>query len=95
MAKVKTNLEIPQDAYLALSSSGYTKQRISFEARSLLAAYLFKRGVLSLGKAAELAELNLGAFITYLDDLEIPVVDYDKDELNAEFKVAKKLKKDQ
>lgn len=63
--------------------------------RSLLAAYLFKRGVLSLGKAAELAELNLGAFITYLDDLEIPVVDYDKDELNAEFKVAKKLKKDQ
>jgi len=29
MRKVKANLEIPEDAYLALSSSGYTKKRIS------------------------------------------------------------------
>ncbi len=92
MRKVKTNLEIPEDAYLALSSSGYSKKRISLEAKSLLAAHLFERGVLSLGKAAELAELNLGAFIHFLDELEIPVIDYDEDELNAEFKIAKKLK---
>ena len=92
MRKVKTNLEIPEDAYLALSSSGYTKERISLEAKSFLAAHLFKRGILSLGKAAELAEFNLGVFIRFLDELEIPVIDYDNDELNAEFKVAKKLK---
>ena len=48
--------------------------------------------VLSLGKAAELAELKLGAFIHFLNELEIPVIDYDEDELNAEFKIAKKLK---
>jgi predicted HTH domain antitoxin len=82
MRKVKANLEIPEDAYLALSSSGYTKKRISSEAKSLLAAHLFERGVLSLGKA----------FIHFLDELEIPVIDYDDDELNAEFKIAKKLK---
>jgi predicted HTH domain antitoxin len=92
MRKVKANLEIPEDAYLALSSSGYTKKRISSEAKSLLSAHLFERGVLSMGKAAELAELNLGAFILFLDELEIPVIDYDDDELNAEFKIAKKLK---
>ena len=92
MRKVKTNLEIPEDAYLALSSSGYTKERISLEAKSLLAAHLFEKGVLSLGKAAELAEFNLGVFIRFLDELEIPVIDYNEDELNAEFKIAKKLK---
>jgi len=92
MRKIKANLEIPEDAYLALTSSGYTKKRISSEAKSFLAAHLFEKGVLSLGKAAELAELNLGAFIRFLDELEIPVIDYDDDELNAEFKIAKKIK---
>ena len=51
-----------------------------------------ERGILSLGKAAELAEFNLGVFIGFLDELEIPVIDYDNDELNAELKIAKKLK---
>ncbi len=91
MRKVKANLGIPEDAYLALSSSGFTKERISLEAKSLLAAHLFERDVLSLGKAAELAELSLGLFIRFLDELEIPVIDYDEDELSAEFKTAKKL----
>ena len=72
--------------------SGYTKKRISSEAKSLLAAHLFEKGVLSLGKAAELAELKLGSFIHFLDELKIPVIDYDDDELKAEFKIAKKLK---
>ncbi len=92
MRKVKTNLEIPEDAYLALATIGYTKKRISLEAKSLLAAHLFERGVLSLGKAAELAELSLGVFIHFLDELKISVIDYDEDELNAEFKIARKLK---
>lgn len=92
MRKVKTNLEIPEDAYLALSSSGYTKERISLEAKSLLAAHLFEKGILILGKAAELAEFNLGVFLRFLDELEIPVLDYDEEELNAELKIAKKLK---
>jgi len=36
-----------------------------------------------------LAEFNLGAFIRFLGELEIPVIDYDEDELNAEFKIVK------
>ena len=71
---------------------GILKKRISLEARSLFAAHLFEMGFLSLGKAAELAELSLGVFIRFLDELEISVIDFDEDELNAEFKIAKKLK---
>lgn len=92
MRKIKTNLEIPEDAYIALSSIGYTKERISLEAKSLLVAHLFEKGVLSLGKAAELAEFDIGTFIRFLDELEISVIDYDEDELIFEFKISKKLK---
>ena len=47
MRKVKTNLEIPEDAYLALANIEYIKKRISLEAKSLLAAHLFERCVFS------------------------------------------------
>ncbi|MEA1965134.1 MAG: UPF0175 family protein [Candidatus Aerophobetes bacterium] len=59
MPKIKTVLEIPEDAYLALSASGYSKEKIARDAKELLAARLFKIGTLSLGKAAELAEMSL------------------------------------
>lgn len=91
MGKVKAVLEISQDAYLALSSNGYTKERISVEAKRLLAVEFFRRGILSLGKAAELADLNLGGFISLLDASNIPVVDYDNEELDYEFETAKEL----
>ena len=89
MGKIETTFEIPEDAYLTLSSSGYTKETIVREAKRLLSAFLFKKGVLSLGKASELAGLSISAFIDLLDELEIPVIDYDKEELSAEFKTAR------
>lgn len=92
MSKVQIIVDIPEDAYLALSSSGYSKGRISVEAKGLLAAHLFQDGLLSLGKAAELADLNLGTFIDFLNKLNIPVIDYDEEELEAEFKAVEKIR---
>ena len=86
MGNIQMMLEIPEDTYLTLSSSGYTKQRLLADAKKFLAAYLFRQKVLSLGKAAELAGLRIGAFISFLDELEIPVIDYDEEELDAEFR---------
>ena len=91
MGGISTMLEIPEDAYLALSSLGYTKERIAREAKGSLAAYLFKNGILSLGKASELAGLSIGSFIDFLGELGIPVIDYDKEELEAEFQAAREL----
>lgn len=91
MGRVQAVLEISEDAYLALSSNGYTKERISVEAKWFLAAEFFRRGILSLGKAAELADLHLGRFITLLDASGIPVVDYDDEELDYEFETAEGL----
>lgn len=91
MSKIKTVLEIPEDAYLALSASGYSKKKIARDAKELLAARLFKIGTLSLGKAVELAEMSLSRFIDFLDTLEIPVLSYDGEELSDEFKTVKEL----
>lgn len=91
MKKINTTLEIPEEAYLALSSMGYTKDRIAREAREILAAYLFKNGSLSLGKASELAGLRISPFMDLLTRLEIPVIDYDEEEMEAEFQAAKEL----
>ncbi len=91
MGKITTKMEISEDVYLSLSIIGYSKQRISSEAKTLFAAYLFQKNLLSLGKAAELAELKLGQFISFLNELEIPVIDYEEDELDAEFETAMEL----
>ncbi len=91
MSKIKTVFEIPEDAYLALSASGYSKEKIARDAKELLAGRLFKIGTLSLGKAAELAEMSLGRFIDFLNTLEIPVISYDDEELSDEFKTVKEL----
>ncbi len=93
MNTVSTKMEIAEDAYLALASMGYTEQRISAEAKSLLAARLFQQNILSLGKAAELSDRNLEDFINFLNELKIPVIDYEEDELDAEFKTALKVTK--
>ena len=93
MSKIEAILEIPEDTYLTLSCSGYDKERISEEAKRLLSAHLFKNSVLSLGKASELAGLSLSAFIDFLNELGLTVIDYDEDELQAEFATAREIQK--
>jgi predicted HTH domain antitoxin len=93
MPKVITTMELSEDAYLSLSSLGFSKKKIAEEARHLLAANLYQKGMLSLGKSAELSGMNMEQFILLLNDLNIPVVDYDEDELKAEFKTVKGLVK--
>ncbi len=46
-----------------------------------LAESLYTDGVISLGKAAKLARMSIPEFATHLSQLNIPVVDYDGDEL--------------
>jgi len=92
MSNVQITVEIPEDAYLTLSSSGYSKRRISTEARRLLAVHLFQNGLLSLGKAAELGGYGLGVFIDFLNELQVPVIDYEEEELEEEFKAEVELR---
>jgi len=44
-----------------------------------------------LGRAAELSGLSKWDFIEYLSDNDVPVVDYDQDEIAREFETADKV----
>ncbi|MBW2078089.1 MAG: UPF0175 family protein [Deltaproteobacteria bacterium] len=91
MGNIQAVIDLPEELYLALSASGLTKEKIAGESRKLLALQCFKEKVLSLGRAGELSGLSKWDFIEYLSDNDVPVVDYDQDEMKREFEIADTL----
>lgn len=91
MKTIQAVIELSEDLYLSLTSFGLTKERIASESRKLLALQYFQEKLLSLGKAAELAGLSKWDFIEYLSERNVPVIDYDDEELAREFETSDKL----
>ena len=91
MGNVQAVIDLPEQLYLSLSASGLTKEKIASESRKLLALKCFRDKVLSLGKSAELSGLSKWDFIEFLGDNNVPVVDYEEEELAREFETAKNL----
>ena len=54
------------------------------DARFLLAVKLYETDRVSLGKAAEIAELSKPAFMDLLGKLRVPVIAYPADDLDGE-----------
>lgn len=92
MGTVQAVIDLPEELYLSLSVSGLTKEKIASESRKLLALKCFREKVLSLGRSAELSGLSKWDFIDYLNENDVPVLDYDEDELAREFKTAEKIR---
>jgi len=93
MENVQAVINLPKELYLSLSAYGLTKEKIAGESRKLLALKCFKEKVLSMGMAAELAGLSKWDFIEYASDNNVPIVDYDQDEIKREFETADNLSK--
>ena len=91
MGDVQAVIDLPEELYLALSASGLTKEKIANESRKLLALKCFKDKVLSLGRAAELSGISKWDFIEYLGENDVPVLDYDQDEMKREFETSDML----
>lgn len=79
-------LEVPSELSTPLSISGYNREKLTEEAKQLLAISLFERNILSLGQAAKLAELHLWDFIRILSQRDIPIAEYDDEEIQQELK---------
>ena len=54
------------------------------ETQTLLAIKLYETGRLSLGKAAELANYSIRAFIEVLGHHDVPIFDYSPEDLRKE-----------
>lgn len=91
MGNVQAVIDLPEELFLSLSASGLTKERIANKSRKLLALKCFKEKVLSLGRGAELAGLFKWDFIEYLSENDVPVIDYDQDEMKRELETSDML----
>lgn len=91
MGNVQAVIDLPEKLYLSLSASGLTKEKIASESRKLLALKCFRDKVLSLGRAAELSGLSKWDFIEFLSDNDVPVLDYEAEELEREFETAERF----
>jgi len=81
MAMAKVHFEIPEDILYALNENiiDFTSQT-----RLFTALQLFSRHKLSLGKAAQLAGIKKEHFLMEMDKYDIPLIDYEPEELEEE-----------
>ncbi len=74
-------LDVPKEISVPLSVSGYNSEKLTKEARELIAVSFFERNILSLGQAAKIAELHLWDFIQLLNQRKIPIAEYEDEEI--------------
>jgi predicted HTH domain antitoxin len=67
-------------------SAGSSPERFENEARMALAMKFFEMGRLTSGQAAQLAGVSRIAFLFTCPQWNVPAVNWDTDELSAEFK---------
>ncbi|MFO7966315.1 MAG: UPF0175 family protein [Archaeoglobaceae archaeon] len=79
--KVNVRIELPDDIISILGV-----KNLNNEARLLIAIELYREGKISLGKAAEIANLNIREFLYELRKREIPI-NYDSDEFTKDMEV--------
>lgn len=91
MKTVQAVINLPESLYLSISCFGLTKDKLVSESRKLLALKYFQEKLLSIGNAAELSGLSKWDFIEYLSNNNIPVIDYDDDEIIREFETAEDI----
>jgi predicted HTH domain antitoxin len=90
---VKAVIDLSEDLYHTLSSHGLSKAAIAKESKKLLAFKCYKDKILSLGKSAELSGLSMWEFIEFLGENNVPVIDFDEEQLAAELDSVEKLRK--
>ena len=88
---VQAVIDLSDQLYRTLSSHGLSKEAISREAKKLLALKCYKDRVLSLGKSSEVSGLSLWEFIEFLGKNDVPVIDYDDEQLEYELTSVKEM----
>ena len=90
---VQAIIDLSDQLYRTLSSHGLSKEAISREAKKLLALKCYKDRILSLGKSAEFSGLSLREFIEFLGENDVPVVNYDDEQLKYELNSVEEMRK--
>lgn len=81
MRTTELNLRVPEEILYTLNE---TKTDFIKKMKFYTAIELYKMQKLSMGKAAELAEMNKVDFMFELGKYDIPAINYDEDDFNEE-----------
>lgn len=89
METVTIQMEVSKDFLYAFDLNA---NRISRELKLLSAIELFREHKISMGKAAEFADMDKYMFQKELASREIAIIDYDIEDVKAEADMLKKLR---
>ncbi|POQ98385.1 hypothetical protein AU468_13600 [Alkalispirochaeta sphaeroplastigenens] len=81
---VKVNLEIPDSVLLALNEN---ENELVAKMKVFSALEYYRQNKLSLGKAAELANVSTARFTEILGQHDIPSIRYSPEQLDTELKI--------
>ena len=87
---VDVTISFSEDVFLAIRSAGFSEEKVSVEIKRSLAICLFKKGVLSFGKAASLAGMCKSDFMDLLNEEKIPL-HYGVEALERDIKAVEEL----
>ena len=91
MQERTVDISFPIKENILLSIKG-TKDEFTNEVKYLSALYFYRKGRLSLGKAAELAGYTKVEFVEKLQKEEEHIFDYNEEEIDEIFKDAEEIK---
>jgi predicted HTH domain antitoxin len=75
MDPVKVEVMLPQAVFVAMQGIGLEGATLVSEMRRATAVDLYRKGLFSIGKAAELADLSLAEFMDVLVEIGVPVTE--------------------
>lgn len=88
---VKVEMNFAPDVLVAMQMIGLYGDRLEQEMKRVMAIDLFRRGLLSTGKAAELAGVCLADFMDLLLAHDVPVVEYTIEDYKKDMKAFERL----
>lgn len=84
MDLVKVEVALPQAVFVAMQGIGLEGMALADEMKRATAIELFRKGLFSIGKAAELADLSLAEFMDLLVETGVPIAEPIDDDLNQD-----------
>ena len=88
---VKVEMHFAPDVLVAMQMIGLHGDRLEQEMKKATAIGLFRKGLLSIGKAAELADMCLADFMDLLVAHDVPVVEYTLEDYEKDIKAFERL----
>ena len=88
---VLVKVVLSAEVAVAMMMIGLEGEALAVEMRQATAADLYKRNLLSIGKAAELAGLSLAAFMDLLASKGVPLTEYTEEYLARDLATLRKM----